>query len=270
MDKAEWSRSRFWLGHFLYSRHDRPPVPWQGGAQLPTVLGPPLVRWLRGRLGRGEDFGPCMIAHAIHGHAQDPAYIQAVRLWVKERGHHRHLYQQLIGCLAASPSQQLPACNSLGRRILRWRFRLLGARFEMSVQLLDDLVDLAVLRAIDAIGTGPTVRGVCEIVRREKQAHLAFTRERLTLLYADFNFIRRNLRRLRLRTMCVALIWQVARQNGPLLHAAGTTRIRFMRQTFQQFSAVLEHMVPYRRQALLAALVDQRREPYAEPSQLTS
>ena len=267
MDKAEWSRSRFWLGHFLYSRHDRPPLTWQCDERLPITLGPPLVRWLDRRLGRCEDFGPWLIAHAVQVHARDPAYIQAARLWIKECEYHRRLYQRLIGCLTASPPRRprLPGWDSLVARVSRWRFRLLGARFEMSVRLLDDLMDLAVLRAVDVGGAAATVRGVCEIVRREKQAHLAFTSERLTLLYADFNFIRRNLRRLRLRLMCAALLCQVAWQNGPLLHAAGTTRWRFMRRTFAQFSALLERMVPYRREALLAALVDQRREPYAEP-----
>ena len=269
MRETEWSRSRFWLGHFLYSRHDRHPITWKHDPPPHVGLREPLRAWLRGRSQDFDETGRWLVERALGEHAGDPAYIQSLRLVVKERQHHRDLCSRLIGTLgAAATARPRPARRSALQTMGRLRRHLLGPRFEMSVRLLRNLVDLAIIDRVGQACDTPAVQGVCENVRCEKRAHVAFDTERLTILYADFNFLRRNLRRLRLRLMCGAFIAAAMWRHGRLIQATGAEQWRFTGRTYAQFSRLLERMVPYRREALLTALLNQRQDPYAEPWQV--
>ena len=150
----------------------------------------------------------------------------------------------------------------------------------MSILLFADLLDLRILamlpqlalgqssRVASAFGSDVVLREVCQNLERDKQAHLAFAAERLATLYADFNFIRRNLRRLRLRLMWVVLLLAVVLRHGRLICACGISRRRFVLDGYEVFGRLLECMVPYRRDALMRLLLSQRQDPYAEPRRI--
>ena len=57
MCETEWSRSRFWLGHFLYSRHDRHPITWKHDPPPRVELREPLKAWLRDRSQEFDETG---------------------------------------------------------------------------------------------------------------------------------------------------------------------------------------------------------------------
>ncbi len=153
----------------------------------------------------------------------------------------------------------------------RVRRPLLGSRFEMSLRLLDDLISLTALtifcQAPNLCNRDP-LQGVCKNLSQDKQAHIAFAAERLNMLYADFNFARRNLRRLRLRLMWSAALLYATMQHHKLLRNCGMSRFGFVISGYRRFSYLLERMVPYHRDTLLAALLNQRQSPYAEPQPL--
>ena len=143
---------------------------------------------------------------------------------------------------------------------------MLSQRFVISLMLLRSLLDLMFLMLVEPACHDRAVCGACSTIAIEKQAHIMFTSERLTLLYADFNFIRRNVRRLRLRIMWGALLLHSVYRHGRLIRAAGSTRWRFVITGFKRFARLLEQMAPYRREMLLAALRHQRQDPYGKPS----
>ncbi len=264
MDRDEWSRSRYWLCHFLHNRHERPPVAWDGPVRLGHPSLSAAVTWLRHCAGAQTAGRPWLIGRAVTKYRHDPAFVQSLRLFVGEHKYHR----QIIGRVL----ERLGAADQPVRRpglFLRGGW-LLGVRYELSALLLAALIDVAVFRVVRDVTDDDSLRGVCAGVIRDKRAHVAFLAERLTMEFADFNFVRRNLRRLRLRAMFSLKLARVAAEHGRLITLAGWTRRRFVGGCWTRFAGVLEQMVPYRREALLAALLAQRKDPYAKPHLIDS
>jgi hypothetical protein len=234
----------------------------------------PLACWLTRRRQAQRtinESGIWLIQDALRHCPHDPAYIQSLRLIARENREDGEMIHRLMGSLGLPGEPRSGVLGALRRSFDRWRRRWLGSRFEMSLRLLDDLLDLTVLSILHA---GPDlcrqapVQGVCKNLYQNKQAHIAFAVERLTTLYADFNFVRRNLRRLRLRLMWTALLLHAAVGHRQLLRTGGVSYGDFVFGGYRRFSRLLERMVPYHRDALLAALLDQKQDPYAEPQRL--
>lgn len=258
--EREWSRSRFWLCHFLYSRHERLGVDFHSAAVGESPVEAEFHRWLA-----ADDFAPPIhearfVRRVAARYADDPAFVQCQRLMVKERLSHA----QMIGGLRDRAGVTTRPRGGRARLIAE-AFGAAGPRFEMSIFLLAGLIDLATLRLVQASTRDAVVRGVCESVGRDRAAHVAFLAERLTMELADLNFARRNLRRLRLRGLFTAILADAAYRRGPLLRACGSTRRDFANGCRREFQEILERVVPYRRDALVHALLTQREKPYEKP-----
>lgn len=265
---AEWSRSRFWFGHFLYSRHERPRLRFD--STLEDGAGGEAFRaWLRyGLCGAGIG-GASMVRNALQRHADDPAFVQTLRLLAKERDHHAGLIAMLgtrwgVGDDARAASRDEAAHALLPAGALS----LPGVRFELSLILLACLVNRAMLRHVGA-ATGDTVtRQAVGAIADDLAQHATFCVERLTMEFADFNFVRRNLRRWRLRSMFAGVLARHAWRHRLLLGGMDAGVAGFCRVTWSAFESALERMVPYRREALIAALLRQREQPYDDALEL--
>ena len=253
---SEWSRSRYWFSRFLHNRHVRLRP---AGRDCPSPFGDLASAWRDWAAHRRASLShqtAWLVSAAVHRCAHDPAYIQSLRLISREQAYHA----DLLGT-PPSPSRSRSSMLTSVRR-------LLGMRFELSVLLLDDLADLATYDLLaDALTPGP-LRDACRQIAHDRRMHAMFHAERLTVEFADFNFIRRNLRRLRLRAMFAAAVARVAVRHAALFRAAGIRRTMLIGYAWSLFRSLLERMVPYRRDALLAMLLDQRTDPYAEPREL--
>ncbi|MCE9591929.1 MAG: hypothetical protein K8S99_15575 [Planctomycetes bacterium] len=260
MAASEWSRSRYWLCHFLNSRHERGRIDWSSPAPTAPPEAPgdsQSIRHLAGDILAGCVGTAALAVRVAQRYPEDPAFVQSVRLMVKERMYHANLMGRVRERL------QTGSRSTTGPR--GWvasMAALPGVRFELSLLLLADLLDTAVLRRVETTVGDPAVRQAVQTVLRERRGHALFNAERLTLELAELNFVRRNLRRLRLRMMfATGLAWTVAR-SGRLLGACGVGRRAFAAEAWRGFSDVLERIVPYRRDALLSALMSQREHPY--------
>ena len=264
MNQREWSRSRFWLCHFLHNRHERVRIGWDAPIpRAPLGLGcaPSAARWMRRALGgRMPEARRRLIAAAAAGLPEDPAFVQCLRLLVKEEHYHAQLGARALRRLGAPEVRP-----SWGRRLWQHVRHPLGLRFELSIMLLSDLVDLNLYQRVQRSIADPALGAMCAQIIRDKQAHAAFHTERLTLEYADFNFLRRNLRRVRLRLMFALVALGALAMHQGLIRASGTGGRRFLQDCGVDFAATLERMVPYRRDTLLAALLNQRKNPYSKP-----
>ncbi len=267
MDHMQWSRSRFWLCHFLYSRHEREPIDWGTDASLPAPVRKPLIRWLKTQQCLATEGGVWLIERAARDCSRDHAYVQSLRLLVREQRHHNELAQKLLRRMGAHSDGTRGLACRLRRGVAGVRRVLLGPRFELSLLLMRTLLDLTILDLVAQLPDG-ALHGAVRNVAKDKRAHTVFCAERLTALYADFNFVRRNLRRGRLRLMWGTILITAAWRHGGVIHKSGTSRRRFVIHAYRRFAGLLEQIVPYRRDALLAALGTQRREPYAKPRRL--
>jgi hypothetical protein len=261
----EWSRSRFWLSYFLHSRHEHGAIDWRSATCEAVPPAAPVIRFLNSALPGQMDDGRWLIAQALRHCPSDPAYIQALRLFTKEEARLRTVMGRLAARagLARSGRPVLERAMASGRRVL-------GLRFELSMLLQDELVDVSVFALVrDAAADDPVLAAACRQAVACRQAHAAFHAERLTVEFADFNFIRRNLRRWRLRLgFALKLGLTMARYRG-LIRAAGQSPATFVRAAWSAFAIVLGRLVPYRREAQLAALLHQTQRPYDQPNSLS-
>lgn len=260
----EWSRSRYWFCHFLQSRHTRPKVRWQSPLNLDHKLMPPAaLHGLTHRLAAPQAGMADVINTAQRRFKHDPAFVQSLRLLAKERVFHHDLLVQLQD--RHQPQTLLPAMRQARKEITA---SLLGMRYFLASLLLDDVIDLGLLKIAQLHWTDEAAQGVCQTLLRDKAAHAVFLAERLTMEYADFNFARRNLRRLRLRGLFFVHLRRMLRQDHAILAQAGVTPRAFARDSWKRFNQVLETVVPYRRESLMKSLVVQREKPYGEAREL--
>ncbi len=271
MQRVEWSRSRYWLCHFLHNRHERPRIDWCDERRLAAPLQatvPPWVQRQQEHLAADRAW-MTLAATGTDSHGEtDHALVQSLRLMVKEQQYLAKLHQQAIDRydLAQPPRghRLMRAWAAVTQPVRRW----LGLRFELSILLLMSLIHLTLARLLvspEAQTAGMTdagILGVCQQSLRDRQLHAAFLAERLTREFADFNFIRRNLRRWRLRGMFALLLGWVILTQGRMIRAAGSSRSALTRQAWRSFEGVLERMVPYHRANLLATLLAQEQQPY--------
>jgi hypothetical protein len=216
----------------------------------------PLVGWLR-RSAAGQGVaGPTLIAQAIESFGDDPAYVQSLRLMIKEQKHHAAVIHHWLRALGVDePVATAPGAFLRGGPVL-------GFRYQLSAMLLADLIDISVLELLCRSTDDAMLHAACRAILSEKTAHAAFHTERLTMAFADFNAIRRNLRRARLRAMFAMKLARMLAQDSPLISAMRQPHGTFTASCWDRFSRVLEEMVPYHREHLMRALLLQRDQPY--------
>ncbi len=261
----EWPRSRFWLCHFLYNRHQRAAIIWNDDENTPpaepacSAIGQ-FLDWQTGfdRAGRSR-----LVDRATAQCADDPAYIQSLRLFIREEEHHQANVQRWLEQRGQS---SIPA-DSL-RSLLRGITRPLGVRFELSIVLISEIVTLTLNRMLFDQSSDVVLNGVLRQLMTDQEQHIAFHSERLTAEYADFNFIRRNLRRWRLRSLHAVLVRVAAWRHRSMLKAMNIEPKVFKRISCANFETILGRMVPYRREALLKTLVEQREQRYEKPTRV--
>lgn len=254
-----WSRSRFWLCHFLHSRHVRPRVKWDASLSEGDRLPADVLTGLRERLLEPLEAFAQLLEHAPDACGHDPALVQTLRLHYRERA-----WQEKQLCTLIHRHQPGHVLQAVTSRRKRTTATLFGMRYFLASLLLDDLLDIILLgHAMAQVGDKVT-RQVLGHLREERVAHAAFLGEYLTLAYADFNFIRRNLRRARLRGLFAIHLRRMMQYEQPLLQATGLSRRELSRQSWRVFGRVMERVVPYRRDALLAALTHQRDRPFED------
>src|ERR1043165_1424984 len=88
MRPREWSRSRFWLCHFLHNRHERPRIDGSKAIDLEAPLRGPVARWLANDAAQPPVCGARLVVQAARHYHADPAFVQSLRLLVKEQQHH--------------------------------------------------------------------------------------------------------------------------------------------------------------------------------------
>lgn len=236
----------------------RPKLNWQRARETGAEQHLGAVLAQSGALS-GGDHG-WLLERAGRWTGSDPAFVQCLRLYLKEELYLLGLVRSLGG--DGVTGLQEARHKTRQRPPLR---RHLGVRFELSRRVIAGLIRSQCCKSLLPQVTCPVIADAISQIEADSESHLAFLCERLTLEYADFNFIRRNLRRARLRLMCRwslrPMFRSLYREGGLSLEEA----TRAVRTASQRFEHLLERMVPYRRDALIAALLDQAHNPYRTP-----
>lgn len=257
MSSSEWSRSRFWHAYFLQNRHDRPKVTAQASASDGSTgdVAADGSAAFAGILAERSTNPSWLVAAAWRRNPGDPAFIQSLRLLLRERQYHTKVVR---GCFF-----QVTDSADVGRLIAPGRF--LGTRYTLAAVMLRNLIDCSLLDAAIRKSDDTAIRPLWHALLHDRRHHHAFLQEWLTVAFADFNFVRRNLRRVRLRVLFeleLSLAVHRVAATGAMDRPALATWKRDCRKSFVDS---LEAMVPYRRARMLAALVNQCENPYGKP-----
>lgn len=253
----QWSRSRFWLCHFLHNRHIRRKVDWSAPLLPHARLAPEAIFGLQQRLHAPHQGLADLIEQAPHVYQRDPAFVQVLRLYLRER----QWQEQLLEKVASRHSSDAAFTPRATRR-KRVTACVLGMRYFMASLLLDDILETVLLQHVIARLQDRPTAAALEQLLSDKQAHIAFLMEYLTLAYAEFNFVRRNLRRARLRGLFRIHLRRLLSREKPLLAAAAVSLHPFKRACTHAFEQTLEIIVPYKRDALLRTLAMQQDAPF--------
>lgn len=162
-----------WLHYYQQNRLNRTEPQWD----LPLEGHPTIIRELARslshfQLGESGD-GTHLLREARQAHADDPAYQEALALFILEEKEHARLLRKLVDRYRGHLITR-HWTHSLFRALRR----ALGVGFEIQVLVIAELIGTAYYRLLENRTTDPVLRQVCEIVLRDEARHVAFHAER--------------------------------------------------------------------------------------------
>ncbi len=211
-----------WLHYYQQNRLHRPEPQWD----LPLNENPTVVTELARSLSHfqlGESGeGTHLLREARQAHADDPAYQEALALFIAEEQEHARLLQKLVE-------------RYRGRLVTRhWThtlFRLfrraLGLGFELQVLVIAELIGTAYYRLLENRTDDPVLRQVCELVLRDEARHIAFHAERFGVSHATWLPIEQALWLAQFQALFLAALQVAWTDHRRTLRALGISRREF-------------------------------------------
>lgn len=220
-----------WVEYFRLNRENRVTVPADAKVALDPALQALMVRSLQ-RFQKGES-GDGAHLRRVAARTGDPAYEEAVLLFVREEQEHADLMARSI--------------EAMGGRLLRrhWTdalFRLScllsGLRSELMVILVAETIALRFFSALHKGTDDPVLRAVFAQIGQDERGHIAFHCDSLRPALSSLpGFVKWPLRAAWKHFYRLALLL-VVYDHGPLLWEIGVSSGVFWRECMGAFDAV--------------------------------
>ena len=193
-----------WLDYFQRNRRERLQIPWHLTLEVEPNLRRPLIHSLQrfqvGESGEGR---------RLRAHAQafgEPAYAEAIDLFVKEEQEHAAMMAAILRRLRAPllESHWSDGCFKFLRH-------LFGLKEELLVLLLPEMIAKRYFRALHD-GTGdPMLKAVFGQICHDEEGHVSFHVEMLQRQFASWPWWKLGLVRLIWRVLfrasCLVVMW---------------------------------------------------------------
>jgi hypothetical protein len=173
--------------------------------------------------------------------ADDPEYVEAVKLFIlEEQRHGRDLGRFLT--LAGVPLLKRAFTDS----VFRWLRHRAGLEVSIAVVIVAEAIANVYYAALrDATGS-QVLRTLCEQILRDEVAHVSFQSERLAILRRDrsraYLLAANGLHRFLYGGTCL-VVW---RKHGPAMKAGGVGFRRFWSAAWRELNVALRQMDPRR------------------------
>lgn len=200
---------------------------WAQGARLDPAVVRSVQRFQVGESGDGA----ALIRKTER--AGDPAYTEAVRLFVAEEANHARMLELLL----AAAGHGTIASHWSDSFFVALR-RALGLRLELMVLTVAEVVALRYYQALRDGADDPLTTRVAGLVLADEMRHVPFHRQRLR---AAFTTSPRPVRLVAVATWWIVLLGSltvVAVDHGRALRRLGVTRIRFVADVLTLFRPV--------------------------------
>ena len=217
--------STSWLHYYQQNRLNRPEPQWD----LPLPEDSTALRHLARSLSHfqlGESGeGTFLLRQAQRTHAGDPAYCEALALFIQEEQEHARLLQKLVE-------------RHGGRLVTRhWTHSLfrsvrhaLGVGFEIQVLVIAELIGTAYYRLIGRFTSDAVLKEVCEIVLRDEAQHIAFHAGRIETDQGGRLPLEQALWVAQFQMLFLAAVLVAWMDHGAALRALGAQRREFCRE----------------------------------------
>jgi len=227
-----------WIDHFNRNQSNRPEPEWNAPITLTSAeIGRVLPSLQQFQLGDGG--GPaCLIARdAERFRSSSGEMRQLVDLWFAEEREHSRLLGRLLARFGATSIHS------------HWSFtafchsrRLFGARFELVVLLLTEIVSTAYYRVLRRHVRDIAVSQVCSLILRDEAGHVTFHRDRLASADAGSAPQSSVLWPLRFRLLGYAAATMLWFNHGRCLRPFGTADREFYNEVEFEISRFIERL----------------------------
>lgn len=211
---------RKWLRYFEHNGKNRREIPWKDGITISSSVRAPLIRSLQrfqvGESGEG---------HHLRKQAattNDPDYMAAINLFIKEEQEHARLMAMALQLMSARLLKHhwSDACFILLRR-------LFGLNQELLVLLMPEMIAKRFFRALHDGVSDLVLRGVFAQIMHDEGGHLAFhidfLQHALAPLSLPARILHRCIWRLLFRASCLVVIVD----HRAILRQVGVSPARF-------------------------------------------
>ncbi len=217
-------------------------LPWQRGAELTEAeretVAASLQEFQLGESSEGRNL--LRRAEQYAERADDPEYIEAMRLFVREEQRHARLLGHFLRLAGIELLQRSRLDSAF--RLLR---RLAGLVLSITVLLTAETIGKVYYRALRRVTGSVLLRRICDQLLRDEVRHMRFHAERLAIVrsrHARWRiWLAHGLHRLLFGGTCL-LVWVRHRRT---LRAGGLGLASFWRECWQEMRGVSKIMNPH-------------------------
>jgi hypothetical protein len=238
--KTPWSSDE-WYDYFQANAKALRDIPWERGAELAEAERDAIAASVQGfQLGEsseGRHLLHCATAYAEQ--TDDPAYREAVRLFIGEEQRHARDLGRFLQ-LAGVPLLTRTWPDS----VFRWLRRRAGLELSVSVLLTAEIIATVYYVALRAATRSSVLQRLCDQILADEGEHVRFQCERLAILRQGRTSWSLGsvhmLHRILFWGTCLVVWWK----HGRALRAGGFGLRRFWRGAWQEMNAALRLMDP--------------------------
>jgi hypothetical protein len=241
VESARMRSSAEWRAYFEENAASLMDIPWERGAELTPEERDTITESMQiFQIGESSEGRHLLCqANAYAERADDPEYVEAVKLFIREEQRHGRDLGRFLA-LAGVPLLKKAFTDS----VFRWLRHRAGLEVSIAVVIVPEAIANVYFAALrDATGS-KALRVLCEQILRDEVAHVSFQSERLAILRRDrsrlYLWVAHGLQRFLYAGTCLVVWWK----HGPAMKAGGVGFGRFWMRAWREMNVALRQMDP--------------------------
>ncbi len=229
-------RSQGWVDHFLENREGAKGIPWDEDVPLTESERAAITSSIQTfQLGESSDGGHFIdLAQRWATESGDPAYGDAVRLFIAEENRHSELLGRFMDGQGIDRVQ-----HQWSDRLFRWMRKRAGLELCIRVLIAAEIIAKVYYRALRDATLSPVLNGICTQILWDEAHHIAFQGSAIHRLQRQRSAPARWLAKCAYRGFMVGTIAVVWFEHGRALRAGHYTLVRFVGETLCELEDAL-------------------------------
>jgi hypothetical protein len=239
IELAKPRSSADWCAYFTNNAATLLPIPWERGAEVTPeelrVIAESVQIFQIGESSEGRHLLDRAQDYAAR--ANDPDYVEAVKLFIREEQRHgRDLGRFLT--LASVPLLK----KAFTDNVFRWLRHRAGLEVSIAVVLVAEAIANVYYAALHGATQSQALRTLCQQILRDEVAHVSFQSERLAILRRHrsrlYVWIANGLHRFLFGGTLVVVWWK----HGPTMRAGGVGFWKYWWSAWRELNVALRQM----------------------------